>query len=72
MQLKSSGTININGYNCIFTQEGQWSISRHGVPIGFVDTLAEVEAYTERNLENIRARLRRHQEEAAERAEENN
>lgn len=70
MQLKSSGTINVNGYNCIFTQNGQWAISRHGVPVGFVDTLAEVETYVARNLENIRARIRRNQEQAAELAQE--
>jgi hypothetical protein len=66
MKLKSSGTVKINGYNCIFTQDGQWAISRHGVPIGFVDTLAEVSTFTERNLEKIRVRLRRYQEQAAE------
>ena len=71
MKLSTSGTIKIDGYNCLFTQEGQWSISRHGTPLGFVDTLGEVQTFITRNLESIRARLRRAQEEAAERNAEN-
>jgi hypothetical protein len=67
MQLKSSGIVNINGYHCLFTQNGEWSISRHGVAIGFVDSLAEVEGFIASNLEKIRTRLRRAQDEAAER-----
>lgn len=64
MQLKASGIVNINGYHCLFTQEGQWSVSRNGTLIGFVSTLAEVEGFIASNLEKIRQRLRRAQDEA--------
>jgi hypothetical protein len=70
MKMKESGAVNVNGYSCMFTQDGQWAISRHGTPIGYVATLSEVESYTTRNLENIRKRLQRANEEAAERGEQ--
>jgi len=70
MKMKESGTVNVNGYSCMFTQDGQWAISRHGTPIGYVATLSEVETYVARNLESIRARLQRAIEQAAERGEQ--
>lgn len=67
MNLSTSGSVRISGHNCLFTQDGQWMISRHGVPIGYVDTLAEVDAFITANLEKVRARLRRAVEGATER-----
>ena len=69
MKMKESGTVNVNGYSCIFTQDGQWAISRHGTLLGYVATLSEVDVYIARNLERVRARLARANEEAAERKE---
>lgn len=71
MNLSTSGTVKIDGYHCLFTQDGQWMISRHGTPLGYVDTLAEVKAFIASNLERIRTRLRRANEEAAARLAEN-
>lgn len=54
-----------NTYHCIFTRDGRWSISRHGEPIGEVDTLVEVDAFVERSMKDLRNRLRRMQDEIA-------
>ena len=69
MNMSISGSVKIDGHNCIFTQDGQWAISRLGVILGYVDTLAEIETFIAANLEEVRARLRRAQDEAAKRTE---
>lgn len=69
MNLSVSGAIQINGHNCRFTQDGQWAISRHGVILGYVDLVEEIEPFLAANLEKIRTRLRLAQDEAAKRIE---
>lgn len=56
MKMKRSGAVEINGYNCIFSN-GEWVISRDGCHVGYVDTLEAIPDFLTQNETNIRARL---------------
>lgn len=57
MQLKDSGTIQVDGYNVRRTDGNQWLITRCGVVVDYVDSLAEVYPAIDRNAERIRDRV---------------
>jgi len=56
--MKLSGTVDVNGYHCKFTSEGDWAISYHGTFVGHAETLAGVQDTIDANLDTVRARLR--------------
>lgn len=57
MQLTEHGTVRVNGHLARFTTGDGWMVSRYGKILGYVDTLAEVEALIAKNLERVRKHL---------------
>lgn len=64
MELTPHGTIMVDGCTVRNTKEGQWMVSRSGIHIGYVDTLAEVPSLIERQRVAVRERLARIEAEA--------
>jgi len=57
MELSSHGTIMIDGCKARHNAYGRWDVSRSGIHIGEVDTLAEVPILIERQRDVVRERL---------------
>tara|TARA_R110000824_G_scaffold362958_1_gene550962 strand:+ start:1977 stop:2210 length:234 start_codon:yes stop_codon:yes gene_type:complete len=59
MELSQHGTITIDGCKVRHNAYGRWDVSRSGINIGEVDTLAEVPILIERQRVVVRERLAR-------------
>ena len=57
MELSQHGTIMIDGCKARHNAYGKWDVSRSGIHIGEVDTLAEVPILIERQRDAVRKRL---------------
>lgn len=57
MELSQHGTIMVDGCKVRHNTYGKWDVSRSGIYIGEVDTLAEVPILIERQRDAVRERL---------------
>lgn len=64
MELSQHGTVTIDGCKARHDAYGKWQVSRSGIHIGEVDTLAEVPILIERQRVVVRERLARVEAEA--------
>jgi len=64
MKLTQHGTIEVDGCKVRMTQAGRWLVSRSGIEVGEVDSLAEVPILIERQKASVRDRLARIEAEA--------
>lgn len=56
MNLKDTGTIQVDGYNVRRTNSNQWLITKKGTVIAYVDTLAEIYPAIDFYVAKVRAR----------------
>lgn len=66
MELKDSGTIQVDGYNVRRTDDNRWLITKAGTMISYVDTLAEVYPAIDYHVARVRARAAKAHADAAE------
>ena len=59
MELSQHGTITIDGCKARRNAWGKWDVSRSGIHLGEVDSLAEVASLIERRKDDVRQRLAR-------------
>jgi hypothetical protein len=65
MRMNKNGTVEVMGCKARVSQYGTWIVSRSGIIVGEVDSLAEVEALILRRNEEIAAKVARLEAEAA-------
>ncbi len=66
MQLKNSGTIQVDGYNVRRTANERWLITKAGVVVEYVDALAEVYPAIDYHIARVRARAAKAEADATE------
>lgn len=68
MQLKESGTIQVDGYNARRTDDNQWLVTKAGVVVDYLDSIVDIYNAIDEHETRIRARADKAEADAKDRA----